>query len=116
VVTPPSPNITKGSTATFRLRLLSAATGTVTGQLRINNNDPNDNPYTVSLTGSVSPVLQCLLQGYDRLLEGCQTGRHLIDTVAQPGFEAERGLATSTISGFDFLWQRSFPIWNEPFV
>lgn len=54
VVVPPPSSIAKGSEATFRLRLLSAASGTVTGQLRIANNDPNDNPYNVNLTASVS--------------------------------------------------------------
>lgn len=57
VDTPPPPSIGRGGVATFRLRLLSASSGTFTGQLRIANNDPNDNPYTVNLTGSVSPVL-----------------------------------------------------------
>lgn len=55
VSTSPAPptSIPKGSEATFRLRLFSTTFGTFTGQLRINNNDPNDNPYTVNLTGSV---------------------------------------------------------------
>jgi hypothetical protein len=54
VVTAPPSSIARGGEATFRLRLLSAATGTITGQLRITNNDPNDNPYNVNLTASVS--------------------------------------------------------------
>lgn len=55
VATPPPPIIPKGEERPFSLRLLSSTSGTVTGQLRINNNDPNDNPYTVNLTASVSP-------------------------------------------------------------
>jgi uncharacterized protein DUF1573 len=56
VVTAPPPSIAKGSEATFRLRLLSATAGTFTDQLRITNNDPNDNPYTVNLTGTVTAI------------------------------------------------------------
>jgi hypothetical protein len=56
VVTPPPSSILKGSEATFRLRLFSTAAATHTGKLTLTNNDPNDNPYTVNLTGVVSPV------------------------------------------------------------
>ena len=56
VATAPPPSIAKGAEATFRLRLLSGTADTFTGQLQITNNDPNDNPYTVNLTGSVSPI------------------------------------------------------------
>jgi hypothetical protein len=55
VSTAPLSSITKGGTTTFSLRLLSATAGTFTGQLRISNNDPNNNPFTVNLTGTVSP-------------------------------------------------------------
>jgi hypothetical protein len=57
VATPPPLSIAKGSEATFSLALLSSTPGSFLGELRINNNDPNDNPYTVNLTGSVSSVL-----------------------------------------------------------
>lgn len=53
VVVPPPASIAKGASATFRLRLLAAASGTAGGQLQIHNNDPNDNPYTVFLTATV---------------------------------------------------------------
>jgi hypothetical protein len=53
VKTAPPQNIIKGTSATFSLRLLSSAPGAFNGELFIGNNDPNDNPYRVNLTGSV---------------------------------------------------------------
>jgi hypothetical protein len=53
VTTPPS-SIPAGGEATFRLRLLSSTPGAATGQLQINNNDPNHNPYVVNLSGTVT--------------------------------------------------------------
>lgn len=54
VSTAPLSSVTKGGTTTFSLRLLSATAGTFTGQLRITDNDPNNNPFVVNLTGTVS--------------------------------------------------------------
>ena len=62
VVTPPPSTLAKGLSATFRLRLLSGVTGTASGQLSIANNDPNDNPYRVFLSGSVSVPLAAQIQ------------------------------------------------------
>ncbi len=54
VLTAPVSSIGKGGNSTFVLRLLSAVAGTFTGQLRIDSNDPDDSPYIVNLTGTVS--------------------------------------------------------------
>jgi hypothetical protein len=54
VAAAPRASIAAGGQANFSLRLLSGATGLATGQLVITNNDPNDNPYTVSLSGMVT--------------------------------------------------------------
>lgn len=53
VVVPPPSSLAKGTSATFRVRLLATGSGTASGQLQIASNDPNDNPYTVFLTATV---------------------------------------------------------------
>jgi hypothetical protein len=56
VLTAPPSSLAKGADATFRLRFLSPSAGTFTGQLTLTSNDPDDNPYTVNLSGSASAV------------------------------------------------------------
>jgi hypothetical protein len=56
VLTAPPSSLAKGADATFRLRFISPSAGTFTGQLTLTSNDPDDNPYTVNLTGSATAV------------------------------------------------------------
>lgn len=51
---PPPSSIGAGGEATFRVRLYSLTAGTFTGSVSITNNDPNDNPFNFSLSGSVT--------------------------------------------------------------
>jgi hypothetical protein len=49
-------SIAAGGQATFNVQLLSESAGTFSRQLTITNNDPNDNPYTITLRGTVTSV------------------------------------------------------------
>ncbi|MFC1498716.1 M36 family metallopeptidase, partial [Verrucomicrobiota bacterium] len=59
VFSQPSTNIAVGSSASFTVRFMPAATGTVSAVVSIANNDTDENPYTFDVqgTGSELPVV-----------------------------------------------------------
>jgi hypothetical protein len=124
VVTPPPSTLAKGASATFRLRLLSSVTGIASGQLSIANNDPNDNPYSVFLTGSVSAPLAPQIRITDNGNGGALVtkgstvnfGNVPINTTATRTFTlTNTGNATLTISNpTTFVTGAGFAVWSSP--
>jgi hypothetical protein len=62
LLSPPANSVIAGGQTSFTIRLLSSDGGTKIGSVSIGNNDPNDNPFTFSLTGSVTVVTQPNIQ------------------------------------------------------
>jgi hypothetical protein len=51
----PAAEIAPNSSTIFRVRLLSGAAGTYNGLITIQNDDPDENPFTIQLRGTVTP-------------------------------------------------------------
>ncbi len=59
IITPPASSLAAGSSSTFTLRFTPTSTGTRTANLQIASNDPDENPFVISLTGfspSIAPI------------------------------------------------------------
>lgn len=123
VTAPPSP-LAKGASATFRLRLLSSVTGTASGQLSIANNDPNDNPYYIFLTGTVTVPLAPQIQITDNGNGGVvvakgstvNLGNVPVNTTATRTFTLKNiGNTTLTISNpTTFVSGVGYSVWSSP--
>ena len=51
-----STTLAPGASTTFTVQLSASSLGTFSGQVSFGTNDPNDNPYTFTLSGTVSAV------------------------------------------------------------
>ena len=52
----PASSVPPGGSTTFRVRLLYHIAGTYSGSISIQTNDPDQNPYTIALSGAVTTV------------------------------------------------------------
>lgn len=55
LIAQPATPVDPGTCTTFRVRLLAATAGVYNGAVSIQNNDADENPFTFSLRGTVSP-------------------------------------------------------------
>jgi hypothetical protein len=71
LVTAPAATVAAGGSTTLTVRLDASAPGTASGSLVLTNNDGNENPYELALTGVVqAPEIRVLLSGGANLPDG----------------------------------------------
>jgi hypothetical protein len=58
-----STNLAPGASTTFTLRLESTVAGVLGGPISLGNNDRNENPFDLSLNGSVVEVPAVIISG-----------------------------------------------------
>jgi len=81
ITEPLSATITNGGFDDFTVSLSTASAGTFAGSISIANNDPDENPFTFSVTGSVTSAEISVAQGATNIADG--TGSVTIPAVNQ---------------------------------
>ena len=57
-VTSPQASLLQGESSVFRVRMTAASAGSPSGAITIQNNDTNEDPYNITLQGTVNPTCE----------------------------------------------------------
>lgn len=112
VLTPPSSPVPGQSSTTFVVRLTAAAPGTFSGQVAIPNNDPNENPFTFNINGTVTAPSVQVFDGSTPLVNNSGVANFGVTTPSTPitktftitnSGTGQLNLSNLTVTGSDFV-------------
>ena len=116
----PSANIAAGSSTTFDIQLDASSAGTFNGNLSFVNGDNDENPYDISLTGTVTGPEVEVRFGSTNIADGdsFDFGRRIVGsnvvktfTITNNG-NADLALGTETLTGTGYSLVGTFPTAN----